>query len=126
MPLQAWKIIAALIMASPFIVFIFLFVTSPAAAGAFAGSLLARVTDPPVLTGIILSALAGFLGYRWPWALGIGVVVALVGSAMGYSWWEKVAGSEVATRTATSFAVWAIMLSVYGFVAGQLFHRRKS
>jgi|ERR1700674_493731 len=123
---RAWNVLRAIVLASPFIVFVFLLITSPPGAGTFAGSLLGKITDPPVLLGIILSGAVGALGYRWPWALGVGAVVSVVGCVMGYSWWEKVAGSAVANRTAAFFAIWAIFLAAYGFIAGRMFYRPKA
>src|ERR1700674_3200718 len=76
---RAWNVLRAIVLASPFIVFVFLLITSPPGAGTFAGSLLGKITDPPVLLGIILSGAVGALGYRWPWALGVVSVVFLFG-----------------------------------------------
>jgi hypothetical protein len=115
-----WKIFGALVLAAPFVLFAVLLALSPAAAGAFAGSMLARISDPFVLIGIIISGFAGAGGARWHWALGIGVTVGVAGCLLGYAWWEKVAGGTVATQTAWLFLVWSMFFAFYGFVAGRL------
>jgi len=117
------KMVTALALAAPFILFVALLVLSPATAGTFAGSLLGRITDPPVLIGLVLSALAGVAGWRWWWAFGIGTIVGSAGCVLGYSWWQQVAGSAIANRTAASFVVWSIVFACYGFTAGRMFLR---
>jgi hypothetical protein len=118
-----WKIAGGLVLAAPFVLFVVLLVLSPAAAGTFAGSLLGRIADPPVLIGIVLSGVAGALGFRWYWALGIGVTVGTAGCLLGYAWWTKVAGSTVAQQTAARFVMWAMLLAAYGYILGRTFHR---
>jgi hypothetical protein len=118
-----WKIVGALVLAAPFVLFVVLLVLSPAAAGTFAGSLLGKITDPPVLIGIVLSGVAAALGFRWQWAVGIGIIVGTAGCLLGYSWWQKVAGSTVANQTAALFVAWSIAFACYGFIAGRMFFR---
>ena len=124
--MKPWKLGAIAVVAAPFVLFVLLLVIDPPAAGTFAGSLLVRLTDPPVFIGIVVSCIFGAVGYRWPWALGVGVIAALVGCVMGFSWWQKVAGSDVAVRTAMSFALWTILLAAYGYIVGRLFQRDKA
>jgi hypothetical protein len=118
-----WKMLGALVLTAPFVLFLALLFLSPAAAGTFAGSLLSRLTDPPVLVGISLSGVSGALGFRLYWALGIGVAVGATGCLLGYAWWEKIAGSTVANHTAMLFMVWSIAFASYGFIAGRMFLR---
>jgi hypothetical protein len=117
------KILGALVLPAPFVVFVVLLVFSPAGAGAFAGSLLSRITDPPVLIGIVVSGVAGATGCRWQWALGIWTIVGAAGCLLGYSWWQKVAGSTIANQTAAFFIAWTIAFAFYGFIAGRMFLR---
>ncbi len=124
--MQPWKLGAIAIVAAPFVLFVLLLVIDPPAAGTFAGTLLARLTDQPIVIGIVASCIFGAVGYRWPWALGVGVIAALVGCAIGFSWWQKIAGSDLAIRTAMSFAIWTILLAAYGYIAGRLFHGDKT
>jgi len=118
-----WKIVGAFVLAAPFLLFVVLLILSPAAAGTFAGSLLAKITDPSVLIGIVLSGVAGALGFRWQWAVGIGIIIGTAGCLLGYSWWQNVAGSTVANQTAVLFVTWSIAFACYGFIVGQMFFR---
>jgi hypothetical protein len=118
---RLWKILGALVLAAPVVLFLVLLAFSPAAAGTFAGSLLGRFTDPPVLLGIVLAGFAGALGYQWAWAFGVGIAVGIAGCLLGYSGWAKVAGETVAGQTAAQFFIWAILFALYGFIAGRVF-----
>jgi hypothetical protein len=53
----------------------------------------------------------------------VGIVAGAAGCLLGYSWWQKLAGSTVANQTAVSFIAWSIAFAWYGFIAGRMFLR---
>lgn len=118
---QSWGLWpSAIVLAAPFALFFILLMLVPPAAGWFAGVVLARITDPPILIGIFLAGIVGTARRHFAWALGIGLLIGAAGSLLGYSWWSRVAGNAVAADMAARFVVWAILLAAYGYVAGQV------
>jgi len=116
---RSTKIIGILVLASPFVFFLVLrFISSPEA-DLFAGTILGRISDPVVLVGTVLSVIAGTLDSRWVWPLGIGAAIGAIGCLFGYSWWVA-EGTSVAVQEAGLFVVFAMLFSVYGFIAGRM------
>ncbi len=144
MSARAWRsLVRAIVVAAPVLYFFFLLVTSPtvepgfllaigpvfepgrelgpgAAAGTFAGLVLGRILDPPVLIGVILAGFAGISRRHFTWAPGIGIMVGAAGCLLGYRFRAEVSGSAAATQWAVSYVVWAVLLSSYGYIAGQV------
>jgi hypothetical protein len=116
-----WKLLGALVLAAPVVLFLVLLAFSPPTAGTFAGSLLGRLTDPLVLLGVVLAGVAGALRFQWFWAFGVGIAVGIAGCVIGYSWWAKVVGETAAGQIAAQFIIWTIFLTLYGFIAGRMF-----
>jgi hypothetical protein len=83
-----------------------LFAVNQADAGWFAGKTLGHLDDPLILGCVVVSGVAGVLGFLWLWALSIGIVTALAHLNASYDVWVRIAGSEVANKTAFNELAW--------------------
>jgi hypothetical protein len=117
------RVAGMLVFAGPFCVFLVLFAVNQADAGWFAGKTLGHLADPLILGCVVVSGVAGLLGFRWLWALGTGTVTVLAHFYVSYDVWVRIAGSEIANKTAFNELVWHLFFAFYGFLIGKLLFR---
>jgi hypothetical protein len=109
-------LIAGAVLLLPVIAFFLMLALSPPQAGAILGYTLARLVDPFNLICIGVGVVAGFLE-RPNWAVVLGAIVGLIGSLLGYQWWERLSPGQ-GTTVAIHFVIVSVGFASYAAAAG--------
>jgi hypothetical protein len=108
-------------LAAPFAALIFGIAADSPAIGRLAGASAALLVDPVVAISGLLGAVIGATGRSWKLA-GAAALIGGIGAALGYGWWRQIGADGAANQAAAAVTIGTVAISMYGFLAGRLYH----